>query len=310
MKYSLFCAAFMGFLCFTAFSACGVDGRSLSYEYPALETAGTSQSAGADDSAGVSGMSSDGDSGTTADGASGASDATSGGSMSGGGSPSREQAGDSNGESVSGATLGGSAGDASAGTGGNSVSSTGGSAGAVFVGPCGDLNNDSIDDCSQTLVQNSRFDATASGWDAEPSLTAIWSANDASGKANSGSLLLTNSAPIVQATGSIMIGAHQCIAAIPDTNYDIAAHVLLAAGQTAGAGGINVWLFDDGACQGNVVAADTPISGGRAGQWIALSGTLWVPGGVYSMSVRLVAIKPFALAALNVSLDDVLVAKH
>jgi len=113
----------------------------------------------------------------------------------------------------------------------------------------------------------------------------------------------------VQALGSIMIGAHQCIPTAPGTEYDIAAHIMLASGQAGGAGGIDVWMFDDGACQGNLVSAHTPIQGGIVGQWTALLGKLSVPSGVNSLSVRLVAIKPFIQAELKVSIDDVLVAK-
>jgi len=178
-----------------------------------------------------------------------------------------------------GSVNGGSANGGSAGAPATSAGSAG-QAGSVFNGPCGDLNHDLIDDCSETLVQNSRFDTSASNWDAEPGLTVTWNVGDASGKASSGSLRLNHTGG-----AGTMIGARQCIPATEDTNYDVAARVMLSAGQ--GQGGVNVYLFDDDACQGNIVTGNTPIEGGESGKWTDLFGTLWVRGGVHSMYVAL-----------------------
>ena len=304
MRLSASRSASGGLLLLAAFSACSVDGRSLSYEYRALDAAGAS-TAGGDEAAGSKATENAGNDSASAGGEGGAMDNTSGGQPAGAGSPSGAAGSSSD---NGGTTMGGSTISAGA-TAGDATTAGASAGGATFVGPCGDLNSDLIDDCSQTLVQNSRFDTTATGWDAEPSLTVAWSASDASNKSSSGSLRLDNAADAVQALGSIMIGAHQCIPTAPGTEYDIAAHIMLASGQAGGAGGIDVWMFDDGACQGNLVSAHTPIQGGIVGQWTALLGKLSVPSGVNSLSVRLVAIKPFIQAELKVSIDDVLVAK-
>jgi hypothetical protein len=300
-------------LLLAAFSACSVDGRSLSYEYHALDAAGASTTGG-NEAAGSQATENAGDDSASAGGEGGVMDNTSGGTPGGAGSPIGLPSGDSGSSSDNGGTTTGgataSAGATAAGaTGGDTTTAGASPGGGTFVGPCGDLNHDLVDDCSQTLVQNSRFDTTATGWDAESSLTPSWSPSDASNKSSSGSILLDNTAAAVQALGSIMIGAHQCIPTAPGTDYDVAAHIMLAAGQSGGAGGIDVWMFDDGACQGNLVSAHTPIQGGIVGQWTALLGKLSVPAGVNSLSVRLVAIKPFIQAELKVSIDDVLVAK-
>jgi hypothetical protein len=214
--------------------------------------------------------------------------------------------GSSGGPNSAGASNGGATNGGASGTQGTGASSTvtGGQGGSVFNGPCGDLNHDLVDDCSQTLVQNSRFDAAISNWDAEPAMTATWDASNASGKPGSGSLSLVHNGD-----SGTMIGARQCIAVTTDTTYDIAARVMLAAGQPGGTGGINVYLFDDSACQGNIITGKTPIEGGAAGQWLELFGTLWT-GTAHSMYVRLVANKPLNQQALTVLIDDVLVAKH
>jgi hypothetical protein len=288
-----------------AFSGCGVDDRPLTFEYHSLQAAGAS---GGGVGGGAAGARSLGDAGT------GGGDSAVAGSRGDAGSAEEPDGGShENGSSNGGAGSGGtaSAGAANGGLAGSQAQvaggaglSSAGTGGFVFSGPCGDLNHDLVDDCSQTLVQNSRFDSTASGWDAEPLLTEGWDATNASGKPGSGSLSLSHTG-----AGGTMIGARQCIPAVAYASYDVAARVRLAAGQT-GKGGVNVYLYDDDACQGNLVTGVTPIEGGAAGTWVELLGSLWIPGSVHSMYVRLVVDKPRDQQALNVLIDDVLVAKR
>ena len=296
-----------------AFTACGADERTLVFDYNPLGAAGESAnggdaSGGDASSAGAIDIANGGKSSDA--GAAGAESAESGASNGGaGGSGGAPIAGGANGGSADGGNTssgnGGTAGLADAGT------TFAGAAGKPFEGPCGDLNHDAVDDCSQTLVQNSRFDTVASDWVSESSLTQTWDARNASGKAGSGSLLLSNTTPVVPgALGSAMVGSHQCVPVTSEAYYDVAARILLADGQTGGQGGINLALFDDASCAGNVVSGVTPIIGGEAGQWHDLYGKVWIPGGVHSVYVRLVAIKPFTQPALSVLIDDVLIVKH
>ena len=295
------------------FSACSVDDRPLTYEYHELGAAGVAGTAGRDDA---------GDSSGSEAGAGAATDtpnvhsaagntASTGGA---GGYGGTQPAGDAGDAAQAGASSGGAfAGNGSSSAGNSSAGSSSagspGSGGALEF-PCGDLNQDAVDDCGQTLVKNSRFDSEASGWDAEADLTQTWDPSNASGKPGPGSLLLRNTAATTEAKGAFMVGSHQCIVATPGATYDVAARFMLAADQTAGEAGVNIWLFDDDACQGNLVSGKTAISGGKTGQWLALRGTIWIPGGVHSMYVRLVAIKPFNQSSLSVLVDDVLIAKR
>jgi hypothetical protein len=304
------------------YSGCSVDSRGLTYEFHALETAGDSAVGG---NVGSHASDTAGDDNAGA-GEGGAPEHVGAGAASGASSPpsgsdSGGAAGDpSNGESATGGTLssagadgGGTApaGAAPAGAGSAGfASSAGGAAGSVSVVGCADLNQDEIDDCTQTLVNNSRFDSTASDWVAEPLITATWDPSNGSGQPGSGSLLLTNTAPVAQSPGSFMGGADQCIPTQLDASYDVAARIMVGPGQADAAGGINVWMYDGDACKGNLVTAATPILGGVVGQWTVLRGTMSVPGGVRSLSIRLVAVKPFVETEQKVFVDDVLFAKH
>lgn len=305
--------------CVLGAGGCAVDTRPLTYEYHELAVggfAGLGAAAGRTDA---------GNTGASDAGASGASDkagSSSGGkdgSVNGvggadGGSPTSETGGDSAGAGTSsGGESPGSGGVTSGGSNAGATGSAGstGTAGGPPDFPCGDLNLDAVDDCAQTLVQNSRFDSAATGWDAEDDMTQAWDTTNATAKAGSGSLRLNNTrAAVAQTTGSVMLGSHQCIPAVSFATYDVAARVMLAAGQTGGQAGVNIWLFDDGACQGNLVTGATPVAGGEVGKWQAVRGTIWVPGAAHSMYIRLVAIKPFTQSSLSVLVDDVLVAKR
>lgn len=296
------------------FSACAVDDRPLSYEFHALDRAGASP-AGAESAGTSDAPPNGGDSGAAEGGDSGAlHSGESAGNHGGAGSPSKEADGaPANGGSAGGAGTSGGAPNAGIGgspAGGTASAGAAGHAGGAPEFPCGDLNQDAVDDCTQTLVQNSRFDSALSGWVEEPSTTQVWNSSDALGKPGSGSLLLTNTVGVEQAAGAVMVGSRQCVAVTPSAVYDFAARVMLGTGQTSGQAGVNVYLFDDEACQGNFVAAGTPIAGGVGGSWTALRGELWIPGGAHSMYVRLVAIKPFVQPSLSVLVDDVLVAKR
>jgi hypothetical protein len=300
-----------------AFSACGVDDRGLVFEYSKLSSGGSPASAG-NEAAGDSSRAANGGQGDAGEGG----DET-GGRLGGGGSSAEagaasEHAGGK--ASAGGGGITSSGGVAGSGLGGNTIGGSGtggnvgvagsaGNAGAALSLPCGDLNQDLVDDCAQTLVQNSRFDAAVDGWDTEPSTNQVWDAANATGKPGSGSVKVSNTAAIIQAVGALAAGSHQCVPITPTTNYDFAARVLLPAGET-GQAGVNVWLFDDDTCQGNLVTGNMPIIGGVAGSWTVLTGRVWVPGGVHSMWVRLVAIKPFGQPSLSVLIDDVLVAKR
>jgi len=314
MKQSRFFCFAVLFAMHGGLTACGVDDRAITYQYRSLGNAGATASAGRGD-AGDDTSGNGSDAGATDGESAGRGGGSAGNASSAGDSGTAGQtevAGSANGTAGSagngGAASGGSASGGTASGGTNQAGSLGQAGKLEF--PCGDLNQDAVDDCSQTLVQNSRFDSAVSGWDAEPSLTQQWDNSNATDKPGSGSLMLSNSAPVAQAIGSIVIGSRQCIPVTPTTNYDFAARVMLAAGETSGQAGVNVWLFDDDACQGNLVSGNTPISGGATGKWTVLSGKFWVPGNVHSMYVRLVAIKPFAQPSLKVLIDDVLVAKH
>ena len=311
MKHSTLRLGGYGLFVLAAVAACSTDERSLSYEFRAVESAGAPASAGR---ANAGDTSTAGDSGEPSAPQAGATSSAGGarGSNAGAASSSAGAAGEA-GASMEDAGAAGAAGSESGGSGhggaGGSTATGGGHAGGSATA-CGDLNQDSIDDCQQSLVQNAQFDSAVTGWDSEPSTTAVWDPTDGAGKPGSGSIRVSNSSAMVQAPGVTVNGSRQCIPVTPTGTYYFAARVMLPAGQSDGQGAVNVWFYDDDQCRGNLVTGATPILGGKAGEWQTLRSNLWVPGGVHSMFVRLVAIKPFVTPSVSVLIDDVLIAKR
>jgi hypothetical protein len=209
---------------------------------------------------------------------------------------------------VAGSTLAaGSGGQVSSGTSGSGAGNAGaaGTGGASFG--CGDIDQDTVDDCAETLVQNSRFDSDGSYWLVEPLATEIWDPRNARAGMGSGSLLISNLAPVDPAPGAFMVGGHQCVQVSAAATYEFALRVLIPDGQGAGEAGVNVQIFGADNCAGSFLEADTVATTSDVGAWQVVQAELTVPSGARSMWVRLVVSKPFSQTALDALFDDVLV---
>jgi hypothetical protein len=196
------------------------------------------------------------------------------------------------------------------GTAGNPVSGAAGFQGAGTggaLGDCGDIDQDMIDDCAETIVQNSRFDSDVSYWDSEPLESQAWDARNARAGTGSGSLLISNVAPVASESGSFMVGAHQCLQVTAGGDYEAAARVLIPSGQGAGEAGINVQIFGADDCAGSFLEAETVATTIAVDTWSVVQGEVILPASARSLWVRLVASKPFAQPTLDALFDDVLV---
>jgi hypothetical protein len=264
--------------------SCAIDERDLS-ETPALSAAGRASSSG---SAGAPELAQAGQ--PVADMGSGSS-AGFGGVSSGAGEPN--VAGSPNGglDSRGGSTAG------DAGSGGSPTA----------AGPCGDIDQNGVDDCSETLVANARFDSDLSHWDAEQLETQSWDARNAGPEPNSGALLVSNTAPVATGLGSYMAGAHQCVQVTADVGYEVAARVLIPGGQGGGVAGVNLQFFDTDGCQGDFLGAETVGTTADVDAWRVVLAEVKAPSAARSMWLRLVASKPFPEPQLDALFDDVLV---
>jgi hypothetical protein len=282
-----------------AASSCTPDERNLGLGRSAAErndaSAGSSV-AGTDELAGSAGSLGE----ESAAGDSGAAGATISGS--GGANPSSGGVGGtSTGTSAgSGGTGGTSA--TRGGAGGAGGATHGGNAGAPFIGPCGDMDGNAVDDCSETLVQNSRFDSNVDHW-----VAGAWNASNSSPTSPSGSLLVLNDSPVQSEAGYRLTAAEQCVQVTGDFEYQVAARVMIPAGQGGGFAGINLWIFANDECKGTFVTGLSPASTQETNAWTVVSAQFRMPTAARSMSVRLAAMRPFAQQKLQVLFDDVLV---
>ena len=172
--------------------------------------------------------------------------------------------------------------------------------------PCADLDGDGKPDCTETLLENSRFDSDVSSWSAEYGASESWQpAPDALGGSPSGSIVVTNG-NVVSAVGTSMAGASQCVPATANATYHVAAQARIATGQGIGSAAIAVQFFPTADCSGNANGAwtspvvSTPIA------WTTIAGSVMAPMVSGSLRVRLVALKQFQAAAFHVQFDNVL----
>jgi hypothetical protein len=166
------------------------------------------------------------------------------------------------------------------------------------------MDGNSVDDCSETLVQNSRFDSNVDHW-----LSGTWNSGNASPSSPSGSLLVLNDSPVQAANGYKLMAAEQCVQVTGDFEYQVAARVLIPSGQGGGFGGINLFIFANDGCTGTFVTGLSPASTQETNAWTVVSAKFKMPTAARSMAVRLAATRPFAQPKLQVLFDDILV-KH
>jgi hypothetical protein len=223
-----------------------------------------------------------------------------------GGAPAAE-----GGEASGGASGNSAAGSASGGGSSGSGAQNGGAAGNggnPNLGPCGDINLNGVEDCDETLVSNANFKQEVAEWSAEANVNQVWSANDARGKADSGSLVVTSVKP-GQAEGWSIAGTGQCVSANGGETYEIGARAQIPGGQAEGRATINLAIFGNDACQGTFLTSTTPALLAATGDWHVLNGTAKMPPATRSFYLRLAAEKPNAQPSLEVHFDDVLVRK-
>jgi hypothetical protein len=275
-------------------ASCTPDERSLLLDLrsPGRGDAGSSPStAGSEELAGSPGSAGE-DAGEGQAGESG----TAGAPVVASGGTSQSTGGVAGGSSNGGTNSGGTSSSAGTGSGGTSH------AGAPFSGPCGDIDGNRVDDCSETLVKNSQFDKNVEHW-----ALGEWNAKNARATSPSGSLLVLNDSPVVPDVGFKLTAAEQCIQVTGDFKYTVAARVLIPAGQGGGFGGFNLLIFANDGCKGTFVTGLSPASTEATDEWTVVSAEFKMPTAARSMSIRLAATRPFAQAKLQVLFDDILV---
>jgi hypothetical protein len=178
----------------------------------------------------------------------------------------------------------------------------------VDAGACGDLDQNGVQDCDETVARNPRFDASAEDWLADPGVTQVWQAEDARGKAGSGSLAITFTTP-GGSTGWALAAAGQCLPAWGEDTYEVGARAQVASGQSGGQAELDVAFFGNDGCLGSLLGSKALSPVTRTGVWQPLKGSLELPAGTRSVLLRLAAAKPGAQPSLEVHFDDVLFRK-
>jgi hypothetical protein len=179
-----------------------------------------------------------------------------------------------------------------------------GSAGTPIDLRCPDLDGNGVLDCDETLVKNASFDEDATGWSLETGSELAWEDKDGWDHDDSGSLGVTNQV-VETIEGNALTGARQCFPVSGGTVYTFAVQISMPdyAGDTKA--GMQLNLFDNAACAGNLL--DHPTTNWVKGSaWNVAQITYLTPPKAKSAMLRLVAMKPFRQTPVAVLFDNVL----
>lgn len=245
-----------------------------------------------------------------------------------GGAPDGGSSGGDNGAlaggpgSDAGAPAGGAGSSGSVGVGGSVVAGNGGSgggaggtsAGASGTGGqpddsrCGDLDQNSVQDCEETLAKNAAFDTNVDQWFADPGVTKTWRLDEARDGMPSGGLSVTFTTG--GASSGWALGAvGQCLPAWTDDVFEVGARCLVPGDQGGGSAQVSLAIFAEDDCKGSLLESKTPVLSAHIGSWRALHGSVKMPAGTRSVLVRLAAAKPGPQPSLEVHFDDILFRK-
>lgn len=206
-----------------------------------------------------------------------------------------------------GSTSGSGGAGGSSSTGGTALAGAAGSGGKPDDGVCGDLDQNNVQDCQETLAKNSTFDANADGWVADPGISKVWQAADARGK-SSGSMRL-DFATTSASSSWVLAAAGQCLPAWSDDELEVGARSFIPDGQAGGRAEVSLAIFTEDDCHGGFLDSLVPVQSSETGSWQALHGSVKMPAGTRSVLVRLAASKPGSQASLQVQFDDILIRK-
>jgi hypothetical protein len=279
----------------------GGGSQSQSQSHAGTAAGGDDASEGGSDTGGTAGSAQTGgrETGGTQTGGTQTGGTQSGGTQSGG----TQSGGTQSGGTQSGGTQ----------SGGNNNGGRGGEAGNAGndngAGGCGDLDGDTVQDCTQTLVENARFDTAVAPWRAESGTQQSWDAKNARPVPGSGALKVSNTS-VSQGEGQTLGGSGQCLPADPNKNYLLAARAFIPKGQGQGSAGLSMWFFGADDCADYLLpgAALELVSG--TDEWQLVSKSSKAPPATRSIYVRLVTSKPFAQPSLEALFDDVLLREQ
>ncbi|HET7541347.1 MAG TPA: hypothetical protein VFK05_15830 [Polyangiaceae bacterium] len=226
------------------------------------------------------------------------------GGKSGAGGTSANGGTSSGGKSGTGGTANASAGSSGNASGDGGTSAAGGafSSGGSATVTCPDLNENSVPDCSETLLKNATFDASAAGapndWRVDNSVTTSWDSLD-SMTPHSGSVVLTSSS-------ADALGMDQCVPLQSGKNYEAFALMLIQANSSTGFARLSADFYPNTDCSGSYDRVVASAPEGTINSWR----TLHVPESPAqsdrSLRIRLELLKAASASSISVHFDSVL----
>jgi hypothetical protein len=242
--------------------------------------------------------------GTGGSGGDGGSSGTGGSGTGGSGTGGSGTGGSGTGGSGTGGSGTGGSGTGGSGTGGSGTGGTG--TGGGSGGPCADLDNNGVSDCTESVMANSNFASDIASWNLPVTVTAQWVANGAQG-APTGAIQANNVQFSAGGTQTVFSGPEQCVPATPG-NYKMYAQTFIATGDGPGFVALNVLFYKGAGCTSTFLGAFQPATVSVRDVWTTIQGTAIVPAETTSMRVRLGLIKSVGEPSFKATFDNVLIA--
>jgi hypothetical protein len=172
---------------------------------------------------------------------------------------------------------------------------------------CPDLDENGVEDCTETLVENADFSFGIALWKPEPDVIIRSSQEDGSENSPAGSLSVS-SVRTFDSEALVEVGASQCIALPGEGEYAFFAQLFLAEEQESGSARLAALFFESEDCTGEASGSFDTDTVADSGEWIVTGGVAQAPELSASVSIRLMTVKPFQQETLEVLFDDVLLA--
>jgi hypothetical protein len=171
---------------------------------------------------------------------------------------------------------------------------------------CPDLNNNNVPDDTETLALNPTFEGDINDWDPETGVGLGWNNIDACGRCDSGSISVTNQFAGT-ASPYALVGARQCISAIPGRLYEIMGRANPSADSFAGVG---LEFYASADCKGNKITSFNSSLVMTESIWQKATARGTAPDSAQSAALRLyvaASAPPPAGLYSNVLFDNILV---
>lgn len=164
------------------------------------------------------------------------------------------------------------------GEGGVAGAAGAGGDGSVVGIACPDLDQNTVPDCDETVVENATFNLDVEGWRVEPNAVGSWSFINAQAGEKSGSILVESNVPANSSSGDAFVytGVTQCLPLNGLAGeHQIFAQMFSEGEAVTAYGSVVGRLFTTADCSGSPVSVTPSPNQGNTSNWFPMQTALF-----------------------------------